>query len=154
MGWFGMAIVEILEILPENHPNRPALIEILTGLIAGLANYQDKETGLWYQVTNKGYKPDNWLETSCSCMYTFFTARAVERDYVDSSYMEVAIKGYQGLLTKISIGDDGLTYLKDICEGTSVGDYNYYIHRKRNTNDFRGLPAFLLASVQMSKKMK
>ncbi len=151
MGWFGMAIIEILEMLPENHPNRAKLIEILSDLISGLAKYQDKETGLWYQVTNKGDKADNWLETSCSCMYTFFTARAVERGYVDSSYIEVALKGYEGILTKISLGNDGLTYLKDISQGTSVGVYNYYVNRSRNTNDLHGLGAFLLASVEMSK---
>jgi unsaturated rhamnogalacturonyl hydrolase len=151
MGWFGMTIIEILEILPKNHPNRAALIEILGDLIAGLARYQDKETGLWYQVTNKGENPENWHESSCSCMYTFYIARAVERDYIDSSYINVALKGYEGILTKISTGNDSLTLLKDISQGTSVGDYNYYINRKRNTNDLHGLGAFLLVSLEMSK---
>jgi unsaturated rhamnogalacturonyl hydrolase len=88
--------------------------------------------------------PDNWLETSSSSMYSYVTAMAVERGYVDQSYMNVARKGYNGVLTKISLGADGLTNITDICEGTNVSDLAYYLARKRNTNDFHGLGAFLI----------
>jgi unsaturated rhamnogalacturonyl hydrolase len=56
----------------------------------------------------------------------------------------VARKGYQGVLTKLSMGADGLTNLIDISEGTNVGDLAYYFGRKRNENDFHGLGAFLI----------
>ena len=144
MGWFGMTLVEVLEILPKNHPKRSQLISQVRQLVKAWANYQDKKTGLWYQVVDKGQMPDNWLETSSSSMYSYVTAMAVERGYVDKSYMNVARKGYNGVLTKISLGADGLTNITDICEGTNVSDLAYYLARKRNTNDFHGLGAFLI----------
>jgi unsaturated rhamnogalacturonyl hydrolase len=144
LGWYGMAIIEVLEVIPANHPKRAQLIAVLRALVKGLAKYQDSKTGLWYQVVDKGSLPDNWLETSSSSMYTYTISMAVKRGYVDKSYNEVAQKGYQGVLTKISLGPDGLTNLTDICEGTNLGDLAFYLARKRPTNDLHGLGAFLI----------
>jgi unsaturated rhamnogalacturonyl hydrolase len=153
MGWFGMAIVEILDVIPEDHPKRPELIRILADLIHGLSQVQDKDTGLWYQVVDQGDRADNWLESSCSCMYSFFTARAVSKGYVDSSYKEMAIRAYEGILReKIYIDANGLLNLKDISEGTGVSaDYAYYVNRARNVNDLHGLGAFLMMCWQMEE---
>jgi len=157
MGWFGMTLIEVLEILPKNHPQRPQLISQVRQLVKAWANYQDKKTGLWYQVVDKGQMPENWLETSSSSMYSYVTAMAVQRGYVPKSYMSVAMKGYEGVLSKISLGSDGLTNITDICEGTNVSDLGYYFARKRNTNDFHGLGAFLIMNekfMSMSGKGK
>lgn len=144
MGWFGMTLIEVLEILPKDHPKRSQLISQVRQLVKAWANFQDKKTGLWYQVVDKGQMPENWLETSSSSMYSYVTAMAVQRGYVPKSYMSVAMKGYEGVLSKISLGSDGLTNITDICEGTNVADLTYYFARKRNTNDFHGLGAFLI----------
>jgi len=144
MGWFGITLIEVLDILPKNHPQRQQLIAQVQQLVKAYAKYQDDKTGLWYQVVDKGNLPNNWLETSSSSMYTYIIAKAVERGYVDQSYMKVAKKGYQGVLTKISLDADGMTNLTDICEGTNVADLAYYLARKRNVNDFHGLGAFLI----------
>jgi unsaturated rhamnogalacturonyl hydrolase len=149
MGWFGMTLIEVLEIMPANHPQRPELISLVQQLVKGLAKYQDPKTGLWYQVVDKGNVPENWLETSSSSMYTYVISKAVRRGYVTKSYNKVAEKGYKGVLSKISTGSDGLTNITDICEGTNVADLNYYLARKRNTNDFHGLGAFLIMNEQM-----
>ncbi|MBN1782376.1 glycoside hydrolase family 88 protein [bacterium] len=152
MGWFGMAIVEILDLMPAGHPERPQLIQILADLIEGLAAEQDAATGLWYQIVD-GDQPDNWLESSCSCMVTFFIARAVQKGYVDSGYGETAVKGYEGIIRdKTTVGSDNLVNLLDTCAGTSASaDYSYYISRGRVTNDNRGLGAFLLMCWQMAQ---
>jgi unsaturated rhamnogalacturonyl hydrolase len=144
MGWYGMAIVDILEVLPADHPKRGELIAILSKLIADLAKYQDAKTGLWYQVVDKGEVADNWLETSSSSMYTYIISMAVRKGYVDGSYKDIARKGYRGVLTKLTLAEDGLTNLADISEGTNVSDLAYYLARKRNVNDFHGLGAFLI----------
>ncbi|MEJ2542781.1 MAG: glycoside hydrolase family 88 protein [Calditrichaceae bacterium] len=146
MGWFGMAIVEILEVIPEAHPKRPELIGILSDLIEGLSTVQDEETGLWYQVVDKSDSLGNWLESSCSCMYSYFTARAVEKGYVDSAYLDMASRAYEGILRqKVFIDADSLFNLKDISQGTGVSsDYLYYVNRSKNTNDLHGLGAFLM----------
>jgi unsaturated rhamnogalacturonyl hydrolase len=85
-------------------------------------------------------------------MYTYIISKAVEKGYVDSTYLDVANKGYQGVLTQISLGADGVTTsIKNICVGTDVGDYAYYIARTKATNDLHGLGAFLIMSEQMIK---
>jgi len=144
MGWFGMTLIEVLELLPAKHPRRPQLIAQLNQLVKAWAKYQDKKTGLWFQVVDKGDDPNNWLETSSSSMYTYVTAMAVDRGYVSKAYRDVATRGYAGVLTKISLDQNGDTNLIDICEGTNVADLAYYLARKRNTNDFHGLGAFLI----------
>jgi unsaturated rhamnogalacturonyl hydrolase len=151
MGWFGMTLIETLEILPKNHPQRSQLISQLAQLVKAWANYQDKNTGLWYQIVDKGDLPDNWLETSSSSMYSYVTAIAAQRGYVNKSYLNVARKGYAGVLTKVSLGSDGMTNLVDICEGTNVADLAYYLGRKRSTNDFHGLGAFLIMNERLRK---
>jgi unsaturated rhamnogalacturonyl hydrolase len=153
IGWFGMACIEVLEVIPDEHPDRQTLIGILGRLIQRLSEVQDEATGLFYQVVDQGQRTDNWLESSCSCMYSFFTARAVARGYVDEKYMEMASRAYEGVLRdKFSVDSQGLTYLIDICEGTGVSsDYSYYYNRSRNTNDQHGLGAFLMMCWQMTQ---
>jgi len=152
MGWFGMTMIEVLELLPRDHPMRPLLVGHLMLLVKSWARYQDEKTGLWYQVVDKGNNPANWLETSSSSMYTYVTAMAVDRGYVEKKYLVGAQKGYAGVLTKISLDQDGQTNLIDICEGTNVSDLAYYLARKRNTNDFHGLGAFLIMNEKFMNK--
>ncbi len=144
IGWFGMATVDILDVLPKNHPERGKLIEIIQHLVKDLARFQDTKTGLWYQIVDKTTDPNNWLETSSSSMYAYIIDVATKRGYVSKKYRRIAERGYRGVMSKISIGDDGLTNLADICEGTNVSDLAYYYGRKRNVNDFHGLGAFLI----------
>ncbi|GAA1677430.1 hypothetical protein GCM10009745_21000 [Kribbella yunnanensis] len=153
-GWYGMAVIDVLEVVPANQPRRAELIDVLRKLVAGYARYQDPKTGRWFQVVDKGSRTDNWTETSCSSMYTFVISRAIQRGYVDSSYQAVADRGYQGVLGKISLGSDGRTNLKDISIGTNVGNYSYYIARQRATNDFHGLGAFLIMNEQLRPKAR
>jgi unsaturated rhamnogalacturonyl hydrolase len=156
MGWFGMTLIEILELLPKNHPNRPALIAQVQQLVKAWANFQDKKAGLWYQIVDMGSNPENWLETSSSSMYTYVTAMAVDRGYVSKSFLKTSTAGRAGVLTKISLGrEDAMTNIIDICEGTNVADLPYYFARKRNVNDFHGLGAFLIMNEKfMNKSLK
>ncbi|MGH9969512.1 MAG: glycoside hydrolase family 88/105 protein [Pyrinomonadaceae bacterium] len=152
IGWFGMTLIEVLEIIPKNHPRRPQLIAQVRQLVKAYTDFQDPKTGLWYQVVNKGHLPENWLETSSSSMYTYTTSMAVKRGYVDKKYLKTASKGYDGVMTKLSLDADGLTNISDICEGTNVADIAYYFARKRNVNDFHGLGAFLIMNEHMTTK--
>ena len=152
IGWFGMTLIEVLEVLPKDHPQRPKLIAQVRQLARAYTSFQDPRTGLWYQVVNKGHLPQNWLETSSSSMYTYMISMGVKRGYLDKKYLQTAKKGYQGVLTKISLDADGLTNITDICEGTNVADLAYYFARKRNTNDFHGLGAFLIMNEHMTTK--
>jgi len=144
IGWYAMTLINILDIIPKNQPDRDELVRILNQLSTAFERYQDKDTGLWWQVVDKGTVPGNWLETSSSSMYTFAMWMGVERGYLPRKFREVALKGYKGVLTKISLGVDGMTNLVDVSEGTNVSDITYYFERKRPTNDFHGIGAFLI----------
>ncbi|GLZ28762.1 hypothetical protein Lesp02_09520 [Lentzea sp. NBRC 105346] len=148
IGWYGMATIDILELLPATHPRRAQMITDLREYVAGLRNYQDPATGRWFQVVDKGSRTDNWTETSCSMMFSFTMSRGVERGYIDPSYKDTAKKGYEGVLAKTSLNSAGRTEIRDISIGTNVGDYAYYIARTRATNDFHGLGAFLIMNEQ------
>jgi unsaturated rhamnogalacturonyl hydrolase len=144
-----MALTNVLDAIPANQPRRPKLLSILRKLAAGLEKYQDPATGRWFQVIDKGDRSDNWTETSCSSMFTYALSRGAQQGYLDPHYAQVARRGYEGVLAKISVGSDGLTELTDISVGTNVGDYAYYIARTRATNDFHGLGAFLIMNEQL-----
>lgn len=116
---------------------------------ARVQSWADPVTGRWFQVVDKGSRADNWTETSCSAMYTFTIARAVERGYVDPGLRAVASYGYQGVLARVSLGGDGRTNMIEISIGTNAGDYSYYINRTRATNDFHGLGAFIITNEQL-----
>ena len=148
-GWYAMTLIELLEVMPRNQSHRADLIRIIQQLAKAFARYQDPQTGLWYQVVDKGEVEGNWHETSCSSMYSYMMWMGVQRGYLPKRYAAVAQKGYKAVLTKLSIGADGLTNLIDISEGTNVGDLAYYFARKRNENDFHGLGAFLIMNEQL-----
>ncbi|WP_443054223.1 glycoside hydrolase family 88/105 protein [Streptomyces sp. NBC_00271] len=150
VGWYAMAIVNVLDAIPVNHPRRPQLVGIFRRLAAGLEKYQDPATGRWFQVIDKGARSDNWTETSCSSMFTYALSRGAQQGYLDPHYGSVAQRGYQGVLSRMSVGADGRTNVIDISIGTNVGDYAYYIARDRATNDFHGLGAFLIMNEQLT----
>ena len=149
IGWFGMALIEVLEFLPHNHPHRKELVAQVVQLTHAYAKYQDSATGLWHQVVDKGGLAGNWLETSSSSMYTYTIYMAVQRGYVPRKMLDVSCKGYRGVLTQLSIDPEGQAHIANICGGTNVGDLDYYFNRPRNTDDFHGLGAFLIMNEQL-----
>jgi unsaturated rhamnogalacturonyl hydrolase len=149
IGWYAMTLINVLDVIPKNQPDRDELIKILNQLATAFEKYQDKNTGIWYQVVDKGNVPGNWLETSSSSMYTYAMWTGAKRGYLPKRFSDVALKGYSGVLTQISIDKDGMTNLTNICEGTNVADINYYFARKRNTNDFHGIGAFLIMNEEL-----
>ncbi|RKL68178.1 glycoside hydrolase 105 family protein [Salipaludibacillus neizhouensis] len=154
LGWYGMALTMLIELLPEDHPGRQELIVVLADLIKDLVRYQDKETGLWHQVVDKGENKDNWLETSCTSLFLLTIIRAVNQGYVDQSYYEYAKKGYEGILKhKVRFEGDRLI-LSGVCIGTSIGVYDYYMERETVDNDLHGVGAFILSSIQMHRYHK
>jgi unsaturated rhamnogalacturonyl hydrolase len=149
IGWYGMTLINVLDTIPATHPRRAQLAAILDYLVRGFVRYQDRRTGRWFQVVDKGQLADNWTETSCSAMYTFTIQSAVDRGYTDRRFAANAARGYRGVLDKISLDAQGLTNLTDISVGTNVGDLAYYLARERSTNDLHGQGAFLIMNELM-----
>jgi unsaturated rhamnogalacturonyl hydrolase len=152
VGWYGLALIHALDGV-EEHPRRPDLLSILQRLVAGLERYQDRDSGLWFQVMDKGEMPGNWTETSCSAMHTYVISRAVERGYVPARYAAAAARGYQGVLSRVSLDAEGRTDLDGTCVGTGVGDLASYLARPRLRNDLHGLGAFLLMYEQVRDRL-
>jgi unsaturated rhamnogalacturonyl hydrolase len=152
MGWYTMALVEMLQDLPPEHPGTRSLRAILQDAAGGLEQTQDPQTGLWYQVMDKGDRPDNWLETSGSAMFVYALATAVDRGYLDASYREVAEKGWVGLQTRIMFDANHMPEVTEAVEGMGVQrDYVAYVARRRLANSTHGLMAVLLASSVMER---
>jgi unsaturated rhamnogalacturonyl hydrolase len=149
IGWFGMALVDVLEIMPKNHPRREDLIKQVRQLASAYEKFQDPTTGLWYEVVNRGELPENWHETSSSCMYTYMLSRGVQRGYLPKHFSAVADKGYKGVLSQLSLDDRGKAHIANICEGTNVGDLAFYLARPHSSDDFHGLGAFLIMNEQL-----
>ncbi len=141
-GWALLAQVDLLDRLPDNYPLRDSLITLLQRHILGVAKYQSA-SGLWHQLLDKG---DSYLETSCSAMFTYAIARAVNKGYIDKRYSSIAEKGWEGILTKIH--PDG--QIESVCTGTVVSNnlVDYY-NRPALLNDIHGIGAVLLAGSEV-----
>jgi unsaturated rhamnogalacturonyl hydrolase len=151
VGWVVAAIVDILDILPANHPKRPELIGFLDGLVEALGKVQDPRTGMWFQVLDKGDRPDDWLEHSCSCLFVYAIAKGVRMGYLGKGRLDIARRGFEGIAAMVKVDADGKASIPEICIGTGVGDYAHYIARPRSVNDLHGAGAFLFACAEASK---
>ncbi len=159
MGWYAMALVDVLDFIPENHPGREKLLNILNQVAAGIEKYQDTASGLWYQVLDKGKEKGNYQEASVSCMFVYSLMKAVRLHYIDEQYRSVAEKGYRGLLDNfIKENDNGTISLTSVCAVAGLGGnpyrdgtYNYYIGEPVRDNDPKGVGPFILASLEMNK---
>ncbi len=149
IGWFGMALIEVLELMPHHHKHRKQLIALVQQLSKAYQRYQDPVTGRWYQVVDKGSDPRNWLETSSSSMFTYTLSKAIARGYIPHTASATMCKGYRGVLTQLSLDSDGHAHIANICEGTNVADLQYYFDRPRRSDDFHGLSAFLIMNEQL-----
>ena len=143
-GWIGVAIVDILDYLPSDNEHRDFFIETLKDYAEAIMKYQDKETGLWYQVLDKGDNPDNWTETSCSCLFSYAILKGMRMGYLDKKYTDGMKSAFCGIKSKLTV-DEYSVKINDICIGTGVGDYKHYIERPRTVNDLHGAGAFLHA---------
>jgi unsaturated rhamnogalacturonyl hydrolase len=86
IGWYVVAVMDILDYLPVEHERRHEFENAAVDIINALVRFQDEESGLWFQVVDKGGEPENWLEISCSCLFTYAIAKAVKTGLIHRSY--------------------------------------------------------------------
>jgi unsaturated rhamnogalacturonyl hydrolase len=157
MGWYAMALVDVLDILPATHIDRPALVQILVRLAHALRQVQDPDSGLWYQIVNLPHRSGNYLETSVSAMLVYAFAKGVRKGYLSADYQLAGQRAFQGLLTnKVKIDAQGTLTLEDICSVGGLGGYpyrdgsfEYYVGEPIASNDFKGVGPFILAALEM-----
>lgn len=155
MGWYAMALVDVLDFFPKDHPRRDEILQITQKMAGALEQYQDKNTGLWYQVVDQGSRDGNYLEGSASSMYTYFLVKAAKNGLIDQKYMQVAQKGYDGILNNlIKKNEDGTISITNVCAVAGLGGtpyrdgtYEYYINEERRDNDPKAVAPFIMASL-------
>tara|TARA_R110000796_G_scaffold41772_4_gene103603 strand:- start:205285 stop:206532 length:1248 start_codon:yes stop_codon:yes gene_type:complete len=158
MGWYGMAMVDVLDFLPETHPGREKIIKYLNQYAEAVTNVQD-ESGLWWQVLDQGDREGNYLEATGSAMFTYTLAKGAHKGYLPEKYLEIANKAYDGLLKHlITVEDNGVVNLNKCCAVAGLGgnpyrdgSYDYYIGEKIRSNDPKGTGPFILASLELNK---
>ena len=159
MGWYAMAVVDVLDFLPTDHPHRPAVLNILERLASSIAKVQDAGTGVWWQVLDAGGREKNFREASASAMFVYALAKAVRRGFIDRrTYEPVAARGYRGIVDQfLEIDREGHLNLNRVCKVAGLGgnpyrdgSYAYYTSTEVVANDPKGVGAFLLASLEVA----
>jgi len=159
IGWYAMALVDVLDDLPADHPARPALIRDLNQVAIGILRYQDSRTGVWWQVTDQGSRTGNYLEASASCMFVYALAKGVNHGYLPPSEIPAIRAGYAGIIRQfITVGLDRKTIgLNQCCsvaglDKKRLGTFAYYTKgEKIDSNDLKGVGPFINAGMECSK---
>jgi len=155
MGWYAMALVDILDALPADHPGRDALLDVLQRAAVGLAGAQDPATGLWFEVLDQPGLAGNWVEPSGSAMIVYALQTGVTSGYLDARYAEAAARGWAGLQATglLGLSPTGEPVIRGAVEGTGVQlDAAAYLARRRLENSSHGLAGALLAASAMARR--
>ncbi len=157
MGWYAIALADTLDYFPKNHPRRAELVAIFNREAGAIAKYQDKKTGVWYDIIDLPDRPKNYIESSASAMFVYSLAKGVRQGNLPEKYLETVRKGWAGIKKEFikELPDGSLDW-----EGTvSVsglggnpyrdGSFDYYMSEKLRTNDVKGLGPAVMAAVEM-----
>jgi rhamnogalacturonyl hydrolase YesR len=177
-GWFTMALIEVLDALPENYERRGEVIELLQKDLDAVIKWQDKNSGVWYQVMDSPKREGNYLESTCSAMFAYALLKAARKGYVGDAYREAGIRAYKGILDNfIRVNADKTISLTQCCAVAGLGpgispeveaalkkinpkakakedrrrdgSYAYYLSEKIRDNDAKGVGPFIWASLEM-----
>lgn len=159
MGWYAMALVDTLDWMPKDHPERAELIAALNRTMAAVVHYQDPKSGLWWQVMDQGGRKGNYFESSASCMFVYTLAKGVRMGYLTQSDEASARRGWEGIQKQfVTTGPDGLMVLNGTVSVGGLGGkpyrsgtYDYYLSEKVVSNDAKGVGAFLKAGSEMEQ---
>ena len=159
MGWYAMAFVDALDFIPKHEAKRDSMLMVFNQLCGMIKRTQEPKSGLWYQVLDKSGAPGNYLESSCSVMFVYALCKGVRMGYIDKSYLDVAIKGYNSILKEfIEVDKDGLVTITKACAVAGLGGkvdrsghYDYYINEMIRPNDAKAVGPFIMASLEWER---
>lgn len=182
-GWYSMALIELLDVMPENYVRRSELITLLQKDLDAIIKWQDAETGLWYQVMDEPGKEGNYLESTCSSMFAYVLMKAHRKGYLGEKYRDAGMKAYNGIIKHfIKVHPDNTISLTQCCEVAGLGpgispqveaalikinpknkakenlrrdgSYEYYLSEPIRDNDAKGIGPFIWASLEMERIQK
>ncbi len=157
LGWYAMALVEVLETMPESYARRAELLEIFKSVMASVSKYQD-ESGVWYDVLDVD-DPRNYLEATCSSMFCYCLLKGVRMGWIDAEYLPVGVEAFRGIVNEfVKENSDGTISLQKCCEVSGLGPENrpqrdgsfeYYMSEPVRDNDPKGVGPFMWAALEM-----
>lgn len=156
MGWFAMSLVDTIEIMPDSlESERIELTRIYSELIDSILPYQDKETGMWYQVVNRGGIKPNYLETSGSAIFAYAIMKSVRLGLLPESYFADGQRAFDGICSHRLSEVSGALQLDGICLVAGLGNtemregtFDYYMREPIVKNDAKGVAPLILAYVE------
>jgi unsaturated rhamnogalacturonyl hydrolase len=162
-GWYAMALVDVLDYLPANHPARAQIIATLQKTAKGIVKWQDAKTGLWWQVMDQGERKGNYLEATASAMFVYALAKGVNRGYLPRADAAAAERGYDGIVKNLIRDDgEGKWSLTKCCQVAGLGftnaaghprdgSFDYYVNEPVVDNDLKGVGPFILAGIELQR---
>ena len=153
IGWYMMAIIDVLDFLPQSQSGRDKLLSILRNLVDSVLKFQSE--GMWYQVTDQGGREGNYLETSASSMFAYSILKGVRLGYLDPQLKERGLEAVKAIRERYLTERDGELHLGGICSVAGLGGnpyrdgtYRYYISEKVVEDDFKGVGSYILACTE------
>ena len=155
-GWFAIALVEVLDYLPKDHPGRQALIDQLNYFLKVLPKWADPQTGMWYQVLDCPGREGNYQEATCSIMFIYAFLKGLRMGYIDDSHKEYIYSLYPKFIDRfVRENEDGTISITDCCSVGGLGgkqmrkgDFAYYLSEPIIDNDCKGVGPFIWASLE------
>ena len=165
LGWYVMAMTECLDAMPEDYARRGEIITLLNKAMKSVVKYQDKKTGVWYDVMDVK-DPRNYLESTASSMFAYVLLKGYRKGYLGKEYQEAGIKAYEGILNNfIQVNPDKTISLTRCCAVSGLGpgpgpyvkkpnykrdgSFDYYMSEPIRDNDAKGVGPFIWASLEM-----
>ncbi|MBO0359145.1 glycoside hydrolase family 88 protein [Hymenobacter sp. BT186] len=147
-GWALMTTVDILDVLPENHPGRPAILAQLKAHAKGLAALQ-AGSGFWHQLLDRN---DSYLETSATAIYAYAIAHGINQGWLDAkAYGPMALLAWNAVSTKVNSKGQ----VEGTCVGTGMGfDPAFYYYRPVNVYAAHGYGPVVLAGAEIIRLLK
>lgn len=158
MGWYAMALVDILDFVPAERADlRQPIINAIGEFADALLEH--RTDGVWYQVMDRPQATGNYPEASGSSMFVYMLAKAVNKGYLDESYAGAAADAYASVLREfIAVQASGAVSLTNVCRVAGLGygrdgSYGYYMSEPVMSNDPKGVGPFIMAGVEISKML-
>lgn len=157
MGWYAMALIDTMEVMPQSMAAEKAeLNRIYLELIQAMLPYQDEETGMWYQVVNRGGIRPNYLETSGSAIFAYAILKSVRLGYLEKPFRAYGMKAFEGICKNRLSAVDGQLQLEGICLVAGLGNkemregtFDYYMREPVVKNDAKGVAPLILAYIEV-----
>lgn len=159
MGWYLMALADVVELLPADHPRRSGLAELCAQVCRTVLEYRDGATLLWFQILDQAGRPGNYPEASASAMFCYALAKAVRLDLLPREPVAAAARDSFAALTKryLMVDGAGEASLAGICKVAGLGgdpyrdgSFAYYIGEPVVSDDFKGTGPYILAALEQA----